>query len=284
MSSDMTLFDDLADPPQPNCPDNGGAQARVKMTLAYDGSSFHGFAANPGVRTVAGVLTEALERVLRHPIELTCAGRTDKGVHALGQVVSFNTPAETLDLDKLQRAVNSLCCPTIVVRDVVIAEPDFDARFSARSRLYRYTVLNRAIPDPFLAATSWWVGTPLDLRAMQLGIDPLIGEHDFSSFCRRPKEPRSGVMSTGSSGAQHSLVRRVIDATWVRMDDDVLHFDIEATAFCHQMVRSITGTLVDVGLGRIRAGDVSGILRACDRTFAGTVAPPHGLCLREVRY
>lgn len=288
----MTLFDEphgephgeagLAEPTAP--------LARVRMTIAYDGSSFHGFAANPGVATVAGTLTEVLERVLRHPVEITCAGRTDKGVHAWGQVISFDAVADGFDPVGLQRAVNGLCAPAIVVRDAAVVPGDFDARFSARSRFYRYTVLHRDLPDPFLAATSWWVGRTLDVRAMQLAVDPLIGEHDFSSFCRRPKDNRLESDDASESEAEpaarrgRSLVRRVIDARWCETGDGLLYFDIEATAFCHQMVRSITGTLVDVGLGRLRAGDVSGILRARDRSVAGTVAPPHGLCLLDVRY
>jgi tRNA pseudouridine38-40 synthase len=132
------------------------------------------------------------------------------------------------------------------------------------------------VPDPFLAATSWHVAPPLDLRAMQAACDPLIGEHDFSSFCRRPKgEPDA------------SLTRRVLDARWEpdpAAGDGVLRFWIEATAFCHQMVRSITGTLVDVGLGKRHAADVMAALQARDRSAAGPVAPPHGLCLWEVVY
>jgi tRNA pseudouridine38-40 synthase len=150
---------------------------------------------------------------------------------------------------------------------------DFDARHSATGRTYRYTVLNRPTPDPFLHATTWHVPAPLDLRAMTLACDPLIGSHDFSSFCRRPKvEPPV------------SLVRRVTDARWLELDDGLLRFEITANAFCHQMVRSIVGLLVDVGRGRARAGDVLGIIRAEDRQVAPNPAPPEGLCLWSVAY
>jgi tRNA pseudouridine38-40 synthase len=249
------------------------------MLVAYDGSAFHGFAANLGVATVADTLQGALAQVLQHPVRLTAAGRTDRGVHAWGQVVSFDTE-RTADLDQLQHAVNGLCGPTIVVRRAEVADADFDARHSATSRLYRYTVLCGPVPDPFLAATAWWIDRPLDLRAMQLGCDPLIGEHDFASFCRRPKE--------GDDTPTASLMRRVIDARWIEVDDEragtLLRFEVEATAFCHQMVRSIVGTLDEVGGGKKRAGDVASILRARDRALAGQMAPPHGLCLWEVRY
>jgi tRNA pseudouridine38-40 synthase len=251
--------------------------ATVRMTVAYDGSGFSGFAPNPGVRTVGATLAAALERLLGHPVALSCAGRTDAGVHAWGQVVSFPTDAQGagMDLPALRRSLNGLCGPAVVVREVAIAPDGFDARRSATARRYRYTVLNRPVPDPFLAGTTWHVETPLDQASLRLACDPLIGEHDFSSFCRRPKSPR---------GREASLVRRVLDARWVDLGDGLLRFDIAATAFCHQMVRALVGTLVDVGRGRRRAGDVRAILEARDRARASDLAPPHGLCLWEVRY
>lgn len=243
------------------------------MVVAYDGGAFHGFAVQPGVPTVAGTLGGALARVVQHPVELTCAGRTDAGVHAWGQVVSFDCDAERFDPDRLRAAVNALCGPRIVVRAVAEADPAFNARFDAKARRYRYTILNRPVPDPFLAATAWHVPTPLDLPRMQAACDPLIGEHDFTSFCRRPKgEPDA------------PLTRRVRRAHWEREGEDILRFWIEATAFCHQMVRSITGTLVEAGMGKRSAADVMAALRARDRSAAGPVAPPHGLCLWEVIY
>lgn len=279
----MTLFDDL-----PTTAGHEPAQqpvelVRVRLVVAYDGAPYHGFAANPGVATVAGTLQRTIERILRYPVELTGAGRTDRGVHAWGQVVSFDAPAAGLDLPALQRSINKLCGGTIVVREAAVASPDFNARFSARSRTYRYTIVNRPVPDPFLAATAWWIEQPLDLAALRLGCDPLIGEHDFSSFCRRPRDRMIGSDDDdGESGP--SLVRRVLDARWDDEGDGVLRFTIEATAFCHQMVRSIVGTLVDVGLGRKRAGEMAGILRGRDRSLAGPVAPPQGLCLWRVTY
>lgn len=264
----MTLFDDGGE-----AVGRTEGSVRVRLTVAYDGSGFRGFWPNDGVRTVGGELGQAVERVLGHPVVMSCAGRTDAGVHAHGQVVSFDAPAEGLDLDRLRQSVNRLCGPEIAVREAETVAATFDARHSATSRRYRYTILNREAPDPFLAATSWHVTAPLDLPAMRLARDPLIGEHDFTSFCRRPRgEP------------QVSLVRRVLDAAWHDLGDGVLRFDIEASAFCHQMVRSIVGTLVDVGRGRLTAGDVAGIIRAADRHAAGQPAPPHGLMLWDVTY
>ncbi|CAN5243479.1 tRNA pseudouridine(38-40) synthase TruA [soil metagenome] len=246
------------------------------MTLAYDGSGFRGFAINAGVETVAGTLSGALERVLGHPVVLTCAGRTDAGVHAWGQVVSFDTSAGEVDLGQLQRSVNRQCGPVIVVRDMGTVDDGFDARRSARRRCYRYTILNRPVADPFLAATTWWVDEPLDLAAMRLACDPLIGEHDFASFCRRPKVD-DGV-------GPLSLVRRVIDARWLDVGDGLLRLHIDATSFCHQMVRAVVGTMVEMGKGHKRAGDMRAILEAGDRARAGQLAPPHGLCLWAVGY
>ncbi|MPY95126.1 MAG: tRNA pseudouridine(38-40) synthase TruA [Acidimicrobiia bacterium] len=253
-----------------------GPLVRVRLTIAYDGHGFHGLAAQPGLRTVAGVLGEALERALRHRVTLSVAGRTDAGVHAWGQVVSFDTNEAGFDATNLQQTLNKLLGPSIAVRATSVAAPDFDARFSARSRRYRYTVLNRAVPDPFLAATAWHVPAALDLAALRLGCDALYGEQDFASFCRRPRE--------GQGHPPASLVRRVLDAGWGEVDEGVLRFEIEASAFCHQMVRSIVGTLVDMGRGRRRAGEMAGIIRAADRAAAGQPAPPHGLCLWLVRY
>lgn len=266
----MTLFETEDGPAAP-----AGPLVRVSMTVAYDGSGFHGFAPNPGVRTVGGVLREAIEKVVRAPTELTCAGRTDTGVHAWGQVISFDVPAERFDPVALARSVNRLLAPAVVVRDLARRPDGFDARRSATARVYRYTVVNRPVPDPFLAHLSWHVEDPLDLDLLRLGCDPVVGEHDFSAFCRRPKH---------RDGSEASLVRRVTRAGWSDLGEGVLRFEIEANAFCHQMIRSLVGTLVDVGLGRRHAGDLLGTLAGRSRAAAARLAPPQGLCLWHVSY
>jgi tRNA pseudouridine38-40 synthase len=246
------------------------------MVVAYDGSAFRGFAPQPDLDTVGGALTATIAQVTGQEVELTCAGRTDAGVHAWGQVVSFALGAPHPPLDRLQRSINKLRGPELVVRELTEAPPDFDARFSARSRIYRYTVLNRPVPDPFLARTAWWVSQPLDRHALILACDPFIGEHDFTSFCKRDK---------GRDLSPPSMRRRVYEASWEEgADDGVLHLWIEANAFCHQMVRAVVGTMVDAGRGKLHAGDILALLRARDRSAAGTLAPPQGLCLWEVRY
>jgi len=255
---------------------------RLRLVVAYDGAGFRGFAAQPGQHTVAGELVRAISTALRQPVELTCAGRTDAGVHANGQVIHTDVrgPVDTVSLAK---AVNAMLGPTIVVRTASLAPPGFDARRSARTRLYRYLILEADSPDPLLAPLAWHVRDRLDLRAMAAGADALLGEHDFRAFCRRPPGTAPG----------DRIPRRVLDAVWgeepwapggLGPDARLLRFDITAQSFCHQMVRSIVGTLTDVGRGRRRASDVVWMLTSGDRSRGVTLAPPHGLSLLSVDY
>jgi len=251
---------------------------KAKLLVAYDGTGFRGFARNEGVRTVMAVLTDAISLVVRAPVELTGAGRTDAGVHAWGQVVSGEL-SESVDLDGLVRRLNKLCAPDVAVRSAEWVSDDFDARFSALWRHYRYDVWNAPTPNPLLGGRVWWVSRPLDVRAMQSACPALIGEHDFSSFCRRVK--------VGDDEPEKSRVRRVNSARWTAVDIDhpgQLRFEIRANAFCHQMVRSIVGTLIDVGTGTIAGNRLRAILEARTREAAGQVAPPQGLTLWEVGY
>ncbi|HRA34172.1 MAG TPA: tRNA pseudouridine(38-40) synthase TruA [Acidimicrobiales bacterium] len=271
----MTLFDLPDDQATASPVRDARDSVRVRLVVAYDGSGFHGFAVNRGVRTVGGLLTEALQTVLGHPVEITCAGRTDKGVHARAQVVTFDAAAGRVDPVALGKSLNALCGPDVAVTDVALVADDFDARFSATARRYRYRVLNRPAPDPFRSRYAWHVDEELSWPALVLACDALIGEHDFSAFCRRPKR---------RDGEEASLVRRVVSAEWERAGDDELRFEIEASSFCHQMVRSVVGLLVDVGRGRRHAGEVLGIIRSGDRSRTGNLAPPQGLTLWTVRY
>jgi tRNA pseudouridine38-40 synthase len=261
---------------------DGADRIRLRLVVAYDGSGFRGFAAQPGQPTVAGSLSGALSTALRQPIELTCAGRTDAGVHAAGQVVHTDVvgPVDTVSL---VRAVNAMIGPAVVVRSATVAPPGFDARRSARARFYRYLILQGEGPDPLLAPLAWHVRDPLDMRAMAAGADALLGEHDFRAFCRRPPGTSPG----------DPITRRVLDASWREvpwspggLEDGarLLRFDITAQSFCHQMVRSIVGTLADVGRGRRRAADVTWMLTTGDRSQGANLAPPHGLCLLSVDY
>ncbi len=250
---------------------------KLKATVAYNGSGFHGFAANRDVRTVAGDLETALATIVGEPVTITCAGRTDKGVHGRGQVISFEVPDDVrADPHRIQQSLNGLCKPNIVVRDIAIADDDFDARFSAQWRQYRYQVLVSPHPDPLRAHTSWHVNTPLDLEVMNEAATHLLGEQDFTSFCKRVK--------VAEGEPEKSMVRRVLEAAWISTDDEIVEFWVKSTAFCHQMVRSFVGTLVDVGIGKFAADDIPKILEAQDRLAAGQVAPPQGLTFWEVRY
>jgi tRNA pseudouridine38-40 synthase len=275
--------------------------------LAYDGTGFHGFAAQEGQRTVAGELCGALTRVTRTPVSLTCAGRTDAGVHALGQVVHFDLPAgasDRLDGDSLVKSCNSQLGPAIVVREAAIAPEGFDARHSATARRYRYLVVNAPVPDPLLARLAWQVADPLELRSMQAASDTLLGQHDFRAFCRRVPGttaddpitrrvdqvrwsqwggPSGSSGSPGWKGAERKVPGAEFPAV-VPAAGNLLAFEIEAGAFCHQMVRSLVGTLVDVGRGRKRPSDMLWILRSGDRQQASQPAPPQGLTLMAVRY
>jgi tRNA pseudouridine38-40 synthase len=288
----LTLFDPPDAPPGAATQEDGDRTARaartgqdelrLRLVVAYDGAGFRGFAAQPGQRTVAGELARALQTALRQPVELTCAGRTDAGVHAAAQVVHTDVRGP-VDTAALVKAVNAMLGPAVIVRSAQPAPPGFDARRSARARRYRYLILQAAVPDPLLAPLAWHVRDPLDIRAMAAGADALLGEHDFRAFCRRPPGSAPG----------EPIPRRVLDTSWHDLpwtpgglDDGarLLRFDITAQSFCHQMVRSIVGTLAEVGRGRRRASDVTWMLTSGDRSQGANLAPPHGLCLLSVQY
>ena len=263
---------------------NDEPTTNVRLVVAYDGTDFRGLAPNPGVRTVVGELERVIEPLIGTKPEIVMSGRTDAGVHAQGQVLSFTMPDGVVELDRIQRSVNSRLGPEIVVREIAEAPAEFSARFSATGRRYHYLVINRPVDDPFLSRTGWWVDSaqrgPLDIDAMNAACRHLIGEHDFSSFCRRP---RSRPVDDGSTD-DVSLVRRVDDARWLDLGDGLLRFDIRGSAFCHQMVRSIVGFMVAVGTGKRRADELPEVLSARDRSVAENPAPPHGLTLWQVDY
>jgi tRNA pseudouridine38-40 synthase len=253
----------------------------VRLLVAYDGTEFHGLAPNEGVRTVVGELERVIEPLIGERPDLVMSGRTDKGVHAWGQVLSFRMADGVVDLERIQKSVNSRLGPEIVVRRISPAPDDFSARFSATGRSYRYLIINREVDDPFLARTGWWVPKPLDVEAMNRACVHLVGERDFSSFCRKPKtRPGQGAGEVD----EPSLVRRVTSAGWIDLGDGLLRFDIAGSAFCHQMVRSIVGFMVGVGTGKRDADELPGVIDAGDRSRAENPAPPHGLTLWDVSY
>ncbi|MGH2717855.1 MAG: tRNA pseudouridine(38-40) synthase TruA [Actinomycetota bacterium] len=244
-----------------------------RLLVAYDGGGFHGFARQggpqAGLPTIQGSIDKALSTVLRTAVLTTGAGRTDAGVHALGQVVSFSVPAPVDDLPALRRHLNALCGPAIAVLDVEGAPEGFDARFSALSRSYEYAILTREVHDPFSRHATWHHPAPLDAEAMHEAAQALVGVHDFSSLGRVPEEG--------------TPIREVRSIAVERLDDLVV-IRVTANAFIQQMVRSIVGTLVKVGEGARPVSWVADVLGAHDRAAAGPVAPPQGLFLMEVAY
>ena len=240
----------------------------VRLSLAYDGTGFRGWARNSGQRTVEGVLSVALAGVLGDAPRLSVAGRTDAGVHARGQVASF-VAADEVDLERLQRSINGMLAPEVVAHDVRRAPEGFNARFSATAREYRYRIDTGPWPDPFEARFVWHRPGPVAMSPMREAARSLLGEQDFASFCRRP---RSG-----------GTVRRLERLSIARVGDRV-EVSARANAFLHQMVRSLVGTLVAVGDGRLEPDDVREIAVARDRTRTPQLAPAHGLALERVVY
>lgn len=245
------------------------SSGRVCGLVAYDGTPFHGWARQAGVPTVQGALEACLARVCGSHVPLTVAGRTDAGVHAWGQVVSFDV-ARPCDLARLRRSLDRMSGPDIAVRSLRWVPSGFSARHSAVSRRYLYRYLTEEACDPFRRRYAWHVGTPLDTEAMGVAAQALVGEHDFSAYCK--------------VGAHGGPMRRVVEVTVAPDAAGGVDLWVEAANFCHQMVRSFAGVLVDVGLGRRPVAHPQQVLESRDRRRIGRVAPPHGLTLWSVRY
>lgn len=248
---------------------------RVRLDVAYDGTSLSGWATQPGRRTVQGLLEEAIGRVLRlaEPPALTVAGRTDAGVHARGQVAHVDLPRDRWDDDghTLVRRLAGVLPGEVRVRAAALAPAGFDARFSALSRRYAYRLCDDpAGPDPLRRLDTTWHRRTLAVEPMERSCAALEGEHDFAAFCRR----REGA----------STVRGLLRYTWRRDASGILVADVEADAFCHSMVRALVGAAVAVGEGRRPVDWPAAVLAAGVRDSGVTVMPPQGLTLEEVRY
>ncbi|MDR3037321.1 MAG: tRNA pseudouridine(38-40) synthase TruA [Coriobacteriales bacterium] len=259
----------------------GGGQSNVlALTVAYNGADFHGFARQPGQTTVQGELERALATLFRHEVQTTGAGRTDAGVHALGQVVSFALSPDELQersLSRLRNSLNALTPDGIVVRAVEEKPADFSARFSAIEREYRYRFVFGEVEPLFLRPYAWWVPTrePIDVQAMKQAAPLLVGEHDFASFC------------VAASAVDKNTVRKVLSVTLFGTDhlgESCLVLQVRGTAFLHSMVRVIAGSMLEVGLVRREPQWLSEVLAARNRTAAAQTAPAHGLTLWRVRY
>jgi tRNA pseudouridine38-40 synthase len=240
-----------------------------RLDLGYDGSGFSGYAVQAGQRTVQAVLEEALFRITG-PVATTVAGRTDAGVHARGQVVSFACDTD-LDEDRTARSLNKMVREEIVIWGCRMVPDDFNARFSARSRTYRYRVANVPFLDPLIRHTVWHVRYQLDLSLMNQAAGHFVGLHDFASFCRK------------ADG--RSTERRVLNLGWeIDRADGHLVFEITASSFCRHMVRSLVAVCVDTGRGKLEPDAVPDIIAVRDRNASCGAAPPQGLTLWEVQY
>ncbi|HEX5274458.1 MAG TPA: tRNA pseudouridine(38-40) synthase TruA [Candidatus Rubrimentiphilum sp.] len=241
----------------------------IRAVVEYDGSAFCGFQFQPELRTVAGELERAFSTLFANEVKLTGAGRTDAGVHATGQVVSLRTAA-AFPFERLALAANTELPPDVSVREAGIAPADFSARFSALERTYVYVILNRPQRSPLHARYAYHVWLPLDIEVMKAAAAPLIGEHDFRSFCGML--PESGP------------TLRTLRAIDIGRCGDLIRVEIRADGFLHRMARNIVGTLVECGTGRRDPAGVAPALAALDRSATGMTAPPQGLYLAGVRY
>ena len=255
------------------------AAATMVVRVGYRGHDFCGFAEQPDQRTVAGDLRRALETFLRRPVELTCAGRTDAGVHSMpcAQHVSLPVTADELSIDRrtLQRALTALVDDDISIGGVFRARAGFSARFDAVSRSYRYRICEGWVRPVMAWEHAWWLRAPLDAEAMDEAARCLEGEHDFKSFCK------------ASSAVGKPTCRHVVSCRVSRIEEageSLVALDITGNAFLHSMVRTITGTLVEVGRGHRDAAWVADVLAACDRRAAGQCAPAKGLSFAAVEY
>lgn len=245
------------------------------LTVSYDGTAFHGFARQAGLPTVQGTLEAALATALRREVDTVGAGRTDTGVSALGQVVSFAAEPGDPPGGELARSLNALAGPHIVVTGVRAAPPGFDARHSAVRREYRYRIVTGPVPPLFLAGRSWWVKGPLDLAAMREAAEHLLGEHDFRSFC---------VTESAEGKRTVRDIETIEIAPAIELGEHCIVLRVVGRSFLHSMVRVIAGTLVEVGKGRRAPGWVAEALAARDRAAAGPTAPPEALTLWHVAY
>ncbi|MEA2689227.1 MAG: tRNA pseudouridine38-40 synthase [Candidatus Eremiobacteraeota bacterium] len=240
-----------------------------RLVVEYDGSAFHGLQYQPALRTVAGTLEAALSKLFHQPVKITAAGRTDAGVHATGQVVSFTTE-RAFPIERLRLALNAGTPGDLAIREAEVVAGDFSARFGARERAYDYLILNRGWASALWRARAWHVPRAIDDARFLAAAEPLLGVHDFIAFC-------------GELPERGNTVRELRSVTLARRDD-VLRVTVRGSGFLHRMVRVIVGTLVGCATGYRDVDFARRALESRDRTAAGMTAPAHGLYLTGVRY
>jgi tRNA pseudouridine38-40 synthase len=243
----------------------------IKLEIEYDGSNYSGWQVQAGSRstTLQKVIEKTLRHILQEKIKLIASGRTDSGVHALGQVANFNTRSN-ISLDRLKIALNGLLPEDIKVSRLKVVPDSFHSRFCAKSKIYRYTILNRDYSSPLLRNSVYFYPHFLDLRLMRSEATVLIGRHDFSAFRASQAKEKNPVKN----------IKRIS----ISKNEDFIRIDVEADGFLYNMVRNIVGTLIEIGRGRMPKGSMRKVLNSGDRRLAGPTASSKGLCLLKVKY
>ncbi len=277
----------------PKTDDSGEPLTRILACMAYDGTAYRGFASQDNLRTVAGDFADAFDKIASFKPNIVCAGRTDAGVHAVGQVIHFDIPTAIIErttklpfhstttisplLNKWFRSLNKLLSPECMLYELDFAPTGFHARYSAIYRRYHYDINISTYLDPRLRKLCWHIDEALDIAEMETALGFIVGEHNFAAFCRRPP-----AMEKDSP-----IFRRVDFALCAVIETygyKVLRLEIQANAFCHQMIRSLVGLLVAIGSRKLRSDFMKEKLLTGDRNGMPSLAPPHGLCLTEVGY
>lgn len=255
-----------------------------KITLAYDGTDFHGWQVQPGLPTIQGLLADAIERITGERVLPQGSGRTDAGVHALAQVASFPLTAP-IPPENLRKALNRTLPAAIRILQAETAPPDFHARHSAQSKWYEYRIFRAEMCVPWQARYVYALRWPLDLEVLRLAARVFLGEHDFSSFAASDPDAseRAAEADAGDGPGREANLREIYASEWTP-EDDLLIYRVHGNGFLHHMVRNLVGTMIEAGRGQIRAEDLPGILAARDRSAAGPTAPARGLFLHRVIY
>lgn len=240
------------------------------MILEYDGSAYHGWQRQKGLITVQEVLEECIGRITGEKIRISGSGRTDAGVHALNQAANFTTNS-SIEVRNLLAGINSLLPPDVVIKQLKEVDPSFHARFSVKSKIYLYQIFNGPIRPVLQRRQVWHVRPSLDLVKMEKGLALITGCHDFSAFCGKRED-------------NAHCVRTIMAATMEKTPWELLKITLEADGFLRYMVRSIVGTLVDIGRGRKDLEELAELLETGERKLAGITAPPQGLFLARVKY
>jgi len=251
----------------------------LKLILSYDGAEFSGWQVQPDAVTVQGTLASAIGRITGEKVLPQGSGRTDAGVHALGQVVTFVTESP-VPTENFLKALNDILPATVRVLEASEAPADFHARHSARAKTYRYRIFRGTVCPPFLARYVWHYPYPLDEAAMERSSDFVVGEHDFTSFAA--VDPDKSREDRGA-GSQPSNVRRIFSSVWMRTGEELI-YTVRGSGFLHHMVRNLVGTFILVGRGTLQPEDMKRILEARNRSAAGATAPAEGLYLVSVEY